>query len=51
MKEFIGKCIVVTYCVATLLYFFYPRYETINETHCLNKITGKKQSNYDSRCY
>jgi hypothetical protein len=44
MNRFIEKCIVVTICVAILLYFFYPRYEKIGDHYRFDKVKGIVES-------
>lgn len=41
--EFIFKVTYVTFCIGTLFYFFYPRYEIIDENHRFDKVSGKSE--------
>lgn len=41
MEKFIYKCVIITSCVAILLFCFYPKYERFDDNHKINKITGK----------
>lgn len=38
--EFIKRSVVVTLCIGSLLYFFYPRYEFIESKIRCNRVTG-----------
>ena len=43
MKEFILKCFIMTCCIYFLFNNFFPRYEVVDASWRMDKITGKKE--------
>lgn len=46
LSDFSKRCLMGTFCLALLMYFFYPKYEFLDSTHRVNKVTGSSEYYY-----
>lgn len=44
------KCVVITLCIGNLLSNYMPKYDFIDNSHRVNKVTGKSEY-YSNRCW
>lgn len=50
LKEFTYKCAVATFCISFSIYLFFqncPKYEMIDSTHKLDRVSGQVYRYYD----